>query len=231
MTSAGSYNATATQNGIGVGDAHGRVQGRVSARRTRRRRRCRSPRPTTTRTVSDIVQVTANANDNVGVAGVRFFVDGQRHRRGGHHRAVRAQLGQPRRRQRRPHAHRAGPRRGRQHHTSAPVTVNVANTDYFQNEVLATGFDLPTTFEFLPDGRMLVAELAGQDQGPAAALHAAGPDAVPADHQHRVGRRPAGHLRPRARPELHHQPLLLRLLHARFARTTTASRASPPTPP
>ena len=31
------------------------------------------------------------------------------------------------------------------------MTVNVANTDYFQNEVLATGFDLPTTFEFLPD--------------------------------------------------------------------------------
>ena len=42
------------------------------------------------------------------------------------------------------------------------MNVNVANTDYFQNEVLATGFDLPTTFEFLPDGRMLVAELAGK---------------------------------------------------------------------
>ncbi len=42
------------------------------------------------------------------------------------------------------------------------MTVNVANTDYFQNEILATGFDLPTTFEFLPDGRMLVAELAGK---------------------------------------------------------------------
>ena len=53
------------------------------------------------------------------------------------------------------------------------MAVNVANTDYFQNEILATGFDLPTTFEFLPDGRMLVAELQGQDQGPAAALHPA----------------------------------------------------------
>ena len=38
----------------------------------------------------------------------------------------------------------------------------MANSDYFQNEVLATGFDLPTTFEFLPDGRLLVAELAGR---------------------------------------------------------------------
>ena len=33
--------------------------------------------------------------------------------------------------------------------------------DDFQNDVLATGFDLPTNIEFLPDGRMLVAELQG----------------------------------------------------------------------
>ena len=32
----------------------------------------------------------------------------------------------------------------------------------FQNEVLATGLDLPTAIKFLPDGRMLVAELAGK---------------------------------------------------------------------
>jgi glucose/arabinose dehydrogenase len=44
---------------------------------------------------------------------------------------------------------------------SAPVTVNVANTNHFQNEILATGFDLPTNIEFLPDGRMLVVELQG----------------------------------------------------------------------
>jgi glucose/arabinose dehydrogenase/chitodextrinase len=31
----------------------------------------------------------------------------------------------------------------------------------FQNDVLATGFDLPTNIEFLPDGRMLVVELQG----------------------------------------------------------------------
>ena len=32
----------------------------------------------------------------------------------------------------------------------------------FENEVLATGFDLPTAMKFLPDGRMLVAELGGK---------------------------------------------------------------------
>ena len=39
------------------------------------------------------------------------------------------------------------------------AAVNVANTGSFENEVLATGFDLPTAMKFLPDGRMLVAEL------------------------------------------------------------------------
>jgi glucose/arabinose dehydrogenase/PKD repeat protein len=44
---------------------------------------------------------------------------------------------------------------------SAPITVNVANASFFQNEILATGFDLPTNIEFLPDARMLVGEIAG----------------------------------------------------------------------
>jgi glucose/arabinose dehydrogenase len=44
---------------------------------------------------------------------------------------------------------------------SAPVSVNVANASHFQNEILATGFDLPTTMAFLPDGKMLVGELGG----------------------------------------------------------------------
>ena len=44
---------------------------------------------------------------------------------------------------------------------SAPVPVNVANASSFQNEILATGFNLPTNIEFLPDGRMLVVEFAG----------------------------------------------------------------------
>ena len=48
--------------------------------------------------------------------------------------------------------------------TSAAVTVTVANatTGSFENEVLATGLDLPTAIKFLPDGRMLVAELGGK---------------------------------------------------------------------
>ena len=35
------------------------------------------------------------------------------------------------------------------------------DTSSFQNEVLATGFNLPTSMLFLPDGRMLVTELPG----------------------------------------------------------------------
>ena len=42
------------------------------------------------------------------------------------------------------------------------MNANVVNSDFFQNEVLATGFDLPTAMKFLPDGRMLVAELRGK---------------------------------------------------------------------
>ncbi len=45
---------------------------------------------------------------------------------------------------------------------SSPITVNVVNTDTFQNEVLATGLYLPTAMKFLPDGRMLVSELTGK---------------------------------------------------------------------
>ena len=44
-------------------------------RATRPHRRRRSPRPPR-RQVSDIVTVTADAADNVGVAGVQFLVDG-----------------------------------------------------------------------------------------------------------------------------------------------------------
>ncbi|MGO8056112.1 hypothetical protein AB9E30_38335, partial [Rhizobium leguminosarum] len=45
---------------------------------------------------------------------------------------------------------------------SAAINVNVRNSNSFQNEVLATGFDLPTAMKFLPDGRMLVVELQGK---------------------------------------------------------------------
>jgi glucose/arabinose dehydrogenase len=46
---------------------------------------------------------------------------------------------------------------------AVPVGITVANssTGSFQNETLATGFNLPTNIEFLPDGRMLVVEFTG----------------------------------------------------------------------
>ncbi|HSX42846.1 MAG TPA: LamG-like jellyroll fold domain-containing protein [Candidatus Saccharimonadales bacterium] len=45
---------------------------------------------------------------------------------------------------------------------ASPITVNVSNSDSFINDTLATGFNLPTAMKFLPDGRMLVAELGGK---------------------------------------------------------------------
>jgi glucose/arabinose dehydrogenase len=112
--------------------------------------------------VSGMTTVQADADDDVGVAGVQFFVDGsalgvedtttpyaatwdtRAFPNGAHTVTARA--------------------RDASGHTtvSRPVNVNVVNGDYFQNEILATGLDLPTAMKFLPDGRMLVAELQGR---------------------------------------------------------------------
>ena len=112
--------------------------------------------------VSGMTTVQAVADDDVGVAGVQFFVDGtalgvedtttpyaatwdtRAYSNGAHTLTARA--------------------RDASGHTtvSRPVNVNVVNGDYFQNEILATGLDLPTAMKFLPDGRMLVAELQGR---------------------------------------------------------------------
>jgi hypothetical protein len=111
--------------------------------------------------VTDIVNVTANANDESGVAGVQFFVDNvavgaeetaapyalswdSRSVANGAHTLTASA--------RDPAGNVA---------VSAPVVVNVTNTNFFTNEILATGFALPTNIEFLPDSRMLVVELAG----------------------------------------------------------------------
>jgi len=111
--------------------------------------------------VSDLVVLEADATDDVGVAGVQFFVDGvatgsevttgpytltwdTRTASNGAH-TITAQARDT----------------GGLTTMSAPITVNVANAGQFVNEILATGFDLPTTMAFLPDGRMLVAELRG----------------------------------------------------------------------
>src|SRR6266540_352453 len=203
VTSTGSYAATATQN------SNAWVMQLVAFRADPGET---SPpavsitAPANNAQVSDIVMVTADASDNVGVDGVATGLedtiapyglswDTRTFANGAHTLTARARDA-------------AGNTA-----LSAPVTVNVANVSRFQNEILATGFDLPTNIEFLPDGRMLVVELQGEDQGAAPALHPAGPDAVPADHQHRVRRRAAGHLRRRPGPGVRHQPLLLRLLH------------------
>ena len=45
--------------------------------------------------------------------------------------------------------------------SSAVTGVTRSSGTRFQNDVLATGFDLPTNIEFLPDGRLLVVELQG----------------------------------------------------------------------
>lgn len=118
--------------------------------------------PANMATVTDIVTVSADAADNDHVAGVQFLVDGTA--KGSEDTAAPYALTWDSRTVGNG-AHtltaRARDASGNTT-TSAVVNVNVANTNYFQNEILATGFDLPTTFEFLPDGRMLVAELQGR---------------------------------------------------------------------
>ena len=111
--------------------------------------------------VNDIITVTADATDNVGVAGVQFYVDGvptggldttdpyaltwdTRTVSNGVHTLTAQALDV--------NGNVA---------VSAPIQVNVTNTSFFTNEILATGFNLPTAIKFLPDGRMLVVELAG----------------------------------------------------------------------
>jgi glucose/arabinose dehydrogenase/PKD repeat protein len=112
--------------------------------------------------VSGSVTITADAHDDVGVAGVQFFVDGsaigpedvaipyaatwdtRTYTNGAHTVTARAR-------------DTSGNIR-----VATPVNANVVNADFFQNQVLATGFDLPTAMKFLPDGRMLVAELRGK---------------------------------------------------------------------
>ena len=163
VTATGSYNATGTQNGnawvmqlvafradpgTGTGDTTPPTVSLTA--------------PMAGATVSATTTVTATAADNVGVAGVQFLLDGANlsaedttapysitwdttgATNGSHSLSARAR-------------DTSGNTT-----TSTAVTVNVANTSSFQNEVLATGFDLPTAIEFLPDGRMLVVELQGK---------------------------------------------------------------------
>lgn len=112
--------------------------------------------------VGGIVTITADAEDDVAVNRVQFLVDGvaigpddstepyainwdTRTLANGAH-AITA---------------RAWDTAGNTN-VSSIINVTVANTSGFQKEDLAQGFDLPTTLEFLPDGRMLLGELKGK---------------------------------------------------------------------
>jgi glucose/arabinose dehydrogenase/PKD repeat protein len=112
--------------------------------------------------VSNIVTITANASDDGGIAGVQFYVDGiavgpedtvapygaqwdtRGFANGAHTLTARAR-------------DVSGNRT-----VSNPVAVNVANTDSFHNDILATGFNLPVVAKFLPNGNLLVGELGGK---------------------------------------------------------------------
>jgi glucose/arabinose dehydrogenase/PKD repeat protein len=161
VSSAGSYNAGATQNSnawvmqlvafkADSGSAGDTTPPTVSI-----------TAPANNAQVNDIVNVMADASDDVGVASVQFLVDGtptgvedttapyalawdtRSVPNGAHTLTARA-------------TDTAGNTK-----LSSAVNVNVSNTSSFQNEILATGFNLPTAIKFLPDGRMLVVELQG----------------------------------------------------------------------
>lgn len=117
--------------------------------------------PANSAQVGDIITTTADASDNVGVVSVQFHVDGSEVGP----EDFEAPYGvdwDTRSVPNGAHTLTARARDAASNSTlSAPIAVNVANTSFFQNEILATGFDLPTNIEFLPDGRMLVGEIAG----------------------------------------------------------------------
>lgn len=117
-------------------------------------------------TVAGVVTVTATASDNVGVAGVQFLLDGANLGAedtvapytvswdttlvpGGTH-VLRA---------------RARDLAGNTT-TSDPVGVSVVNgsvpANFVDEVVVGSGVTFPTALEFLPDGRMLIAEFTGR---------------------------------------------------------------------
>ena len=112
--------------------------------------------------VTGIVTATATAADNVGVVGVQFYVDGVAN--GPEDTTTPYALTwDTRTTSNGSHTLTARARDAAGNSTlSSGVTVNVANGSYFQNEILATNFNLPTAMKFLPDGRLLIAELAGK---------------------------------------------------------------------
>ncbi|HEX2381560.1 MAG TPA: LamG-like jellyroll fold domain-containing protein, partial [Acidimicrobiales bacterium] len=117
--------------------------------------------PANNATVQDIVTVTAAAGDNIGVVGVQFQVDGTDVGVEDMQSPYAFQW-DTRTAVNGPHALTARARDAAGNlTTSTQISVSVANTNSFQNDILATGFDLPTAMTFLPDDRLLIGELQG----------------------------------------------------------------------
>ncbi len=112
--------------------------------------------------VSGLVQIQANATDDEGVAGVQFFDNGVAIGE----EDLTAPYGVDWNTSLLDGTHRLTARaRDFDGHTttSSEISVTVLNPTYFQDEViLYGGIDLPTSMKFLPDGRMLIAELGGK---------------------------------------------------------------------
>jgi len=117
-------------------------------------------------TVAGVISITASATDDVGVTGVQFFLDGI---------ALGAELGtapytmtwDTTTASVGPHIVTARARDGDGHvTTSTAVSVAVQNNsvpgNFHDEVVIGTGLVFPTAFEFLPDGRMLIAEFRGR---------------------------------------------------------------------
>lgn len=122
--------------------------------------------PTEGATVAGLVTISATATDDVGVVGVEVLLDGSplgaelvvppwevqwntvAHPNGVHMLSTRARDASG------------------QATTSLPISVAVANNpvpEHFSDEVvIGSGLMFPTSFEFLPDGRLLIAEFRGR---------------------------------------------------------------------
>ena len=162
--------------------------------------------------------------------GVQFQVDGVRHGADGHGAPYALAWDTRDGRQRRAHAARPGratrpaTRRCRRRSTSTSRTRTRSRTRSWRPASTCR-----RRSKFLPDGRMLVAELQGKIKVLSPPYTTPDPDAVPADHQRRRRRRAAGDLRLRAGSRTS-RPTTTTTSSTRWGRrTATECRGSPPT--
>ena len=174
--------------------------------------------PASNAQVLNIVNVTADASDNIGVAGVQFLVDGVN--AGVEDAAPPYGLAWDTRTvSNGAHTLTARARDAAGNSTlSAPVPVNVANASSFQNEILATGFDLPTDHQVPSRRSHARGRAAGNDQGHVAPIHECDPTPFLAADEHRI--QPAysrGIYDIALDPQFSHESLLLHLLYGWLA--------------